>query len=91
MMPKGYAGPPVVDKMSFADIMQRGFSMRNVSLRAWQIESARGGSVQMQIFLGKQWLGQKDKVQIEETFRKGRTFDELLRDYVEMGGDPIGS
>jgi hypothetical protein len=53
LRPKGSKAPVVVDRMTVADVMQRGFSLRNVSLRGWQIDSAKAGSVRMQIFLGK--------------------------------------
>lgn len=34
------------------------------SLRRMQYENAKNGNVSMQIWLGKQWLGQKDKQEI---------------------------
>jgi hypothetical protein len=36
------------------------------SLRRWQANSAKKGNPAMQIWLGKQWLGQKDKQEIAQ-------------------------
>ena len=40
---------------------EKGFGRLKISLRRQQIESAKGGSVAMLIWLGKQLLGQADK------------------------------
>ena len=34
-----------------------------LSLRHWQFNAARGGNIQMLIWLGKQYLGQRDTVE----------------------------
>jgi hypothetical protein len=39
-------------------------AQRNVSLRLLQWQTARSGDVRMQMFLGKQWLGQTDYAQV---------------------------
>ena len=43
-------------------IMNRGFAHGNISLRRKQFQTAMAGNVTMQIWLGKQRLGQKDKI-----------------------------
>ena len=41
------------------------------ALRRWQMESAKKGNATMQIWLGKQYLGQKEpKTEIEQTDKK---------------------
>ncbi len=42
------------------------------SLRRFQFKSAQEGNVTMQIWLGKQYLGQQDKQQTEHTFQEVR-------------------
>lgn len=44
---------------------EQGFGKGQASLRRWQFESARKGSGQMQIWLGKQYLNQRDKTDVE--------------------------
>ena len=46
---------------NFSDILQKGFDEGKRSLRRKQWELAEQGNIQMLIWLGKQWLGQKDK------------------------------
>jgi len=50
------------------DIVARGHDEMKTSLRRWQYEKAKEGSVPMLIWLGKQFLGQKDR--IDETRRE---------------------
>jgi hypothetical protein len=45
----------------FAGALKKGRAHRNQNLRKLQYESAKRGNITMQIWLGKQWLGQKDK------------------------------
>jgi hypothetical protein len=42
------------------------------SLRRFQFKSAQEGNVTMQIWLGKQYLGQQDKQQTEHSFQEVR-------------------
>lgn len=49
----------------FAAELAKGRSHLRMSLRRWQIESAKKGNVVMQIWLGKQMLGQQERTQIE--------------------------
>jgi hypothetical protein len=44
---------------------EKGFGRLKISLRRQQIESAKGGSVAMLIWLGKQLLGQADKHEVK--------------------------
>lgn len=47
---------------NFSEWYKEASAKGNMSLRRSQWKSAEGGNVTMQIFLGKQWLGQKDKI-----------------------------
>ena len=49
--------------MTFAEIMERGYAKGRVSLRRRQMENADKGNATMQIWLGKQLLGQRDIVE----------------------------
>jgi hypothetical protein len=51
----------------FSETIKRGHSLRNSSLRRKQYERAMKGSDNMLIWLGKQYLGQKDKAEQEIT------------------------
>ena len=53
--------------MSFADVYKKYSATGNMSLRRWQFRSAENGSVAMQIWLGKQYLGQKEVQDISIT------------------------
>lgn len=46
----------------------KGYEEMRMSLRRWQYEKAKEGSVPMLIWLGKQYLGQREK--IDETRRE---------------------
>ena len=48
----------------FAAEMTKGRSNLQMKLRQWQLKSARGGNVVMQIWLGKQVLHQQDQQKI---------------------------
>ncbi len=47
----------------FAAELAKGRENLKISLRRWQLESAKKGNVTMQIWLGKQLLGQTDKIE----------------------------
>lgn len=47
-------------KMSFAEYWALKAAKGKISLRRAQFQSAQNGNATMQIWLGKQWLGQKD-------------------------------
>lgn len=50
---------------TFAEIYKKKSAKGKMSLRRWQFESAQKGNVPMQIFLGKNYLGQTDKQDID--------------------------
>lgn len=50
-------------KMGISEFLKKHSASGNMSLRRAQWNSAENGNVTMQIFLGKQWLGQTDKVE----------------------------
>lgn len=47
----------------FATVIDKGRSIGNISIRRKQFEVAMAGNVAMLIWLGKQWLGQADKIE----------------------------
>lgn len=49
--------------MKFADFFKRHSAGGKMSLRRKQFDSAMGGNTALLIFLGKQYLGQSDKVE----------------------------
>lgn len=49
-------------KLSFADAFKKYSASGKISLRRWQFKMAEH-NVSMAIFLGKNWLGQTDKVE----------------------------
>ena len=50
-------------QLGFSDIYKKKSSTGKMSLRRQQFKSAEAGNVTMQIWLGKQYLGQTDKVE----------------------------
>lgn len=50
---------------SFADTYKKKSSRGKASLRRMQFKSAEAGNVTMQIFLGKNYLGQSDRTEVE--------------------------
>ena len=48
----------------FCGIYKKGQETGKMSLRRWQFESAKKGNVTMQVWLGKNYLGQRDNVEI---------------------------
>lgn len=53
------------------DAWDKGMGNMRLSIRRAQMKSALGGSAAMQIWLGKQYLGQKDKSETELTGKDG--------------------
>jgi hypothetical protein len=62
---------------TFSNVYKRFADEGKKSLRRMQFDSARKGNVTMQIWLGKQYLGQSDKNEITETVA-GTKLDSLL-------------
>lgn len=60
----------------FCRLYKKGLMEAKQSLRRMQFKSANKGSVVMQIWLGKQYLGQSDKEQIETN---NGSIDDLVR------------
>jgi hypothetical protein len=61
------------------EILERGRSKFRVAIRRMQFKSAEEGNVTMQIWLGKQYLGQRDKAHYEvATDERKMTLEELL-------------
>lgn len=56
----------------FADIVEVGKGQGRMSLRRMQWASAKNGSVTMQIFLGKNLLGQREMAKIEHEMKDGK-------------------
>ena len=54
-----------------AEAWERGKDEGKASLRRLQYDSAKKGNVTAQIWLGKQWLNQKDKIENELTGKDG--------------------
>ena len=52
---------------SFSDIFEEKRGKGKISVRRKQYEVAMSGNVTLLIWLGKQWLGQTDKQEIEQT------------------------
>jgi len=50
-------------KRSFSDVLKEKSAGGKISLRRAQWQSAQKGNVVMQIWLGKNWLGQTDKIE----------------------------
>lgn len=52
-------------KMDFSEWYKTYSANGNMSLRRAQFKSAEAGNASMQIWLGKQWLGQKDVIETD--------------------------
>lgn len=64
----------------FRSAINEGRASGKQSLRRLQWESAKLGSTKMQIWLGKQWLGQTDKIEQSVGVNDNR---QSLKDYME--------
>lgn len=53
-------------KLGFSEVYKRKSSMGKMSVRRKQFEVAMGGNVTMLIWLGKQYLGQADRMNFSE-------------------------
>lgn len=51
---------------SFSDVYKKYSANGKASLRRWQFDSARKGNATMQIWLGRQYLGQTEHHEIEQ-------------------------
>lgn len=65
--------------MLFSEVYQKFSSEGNASLRRWQYRSAENGNTSMQIWLGKQYLNQKDVQDVQITNNDAQNkFAEIL-------------
>lgn len=55
------------ENQEFAETMERGKASGRISLRRAQYKAALGGNVTAQIWLGKQVLGQRDKLDVDHS------------------------
>lgn len=80
-------------KKTFAETFKRYSAKGKRSLRRWQFEAAQSGNVTMLIFLGKQYLGQKDNPDESDNTEVLERLTELLAAQAEAakreanGGD----
>ena len=65
-------------KLSFSEFYERYSASGNMSLRRAQFKSAEAGNTSMQIWLGKQWLDQSDKLETRIS-----NIDDKTRDIVD--------
>ncbi len=65
----------------FADIIQKGKDLGRANLRQKQYELAMSGNVTMLIWLGKQYLDQKDKQEFATDEKQG--FHITIKDYTD--------
>lgn len=70
-------------KMTFSDCFKRFSASGIISLRRKQFEVANGGSVPMLIWLGKQYLNQKDKSEVSG--EAGNAIEVVVRYAEELG------
>ena len=77
----------------FSDYFKANNGTGQASLRRVQWESALDGSAAMQIWLGKQWLGQADKLESKITEKKelDLTDDQLITELEKYGIKPPNS
>lgn len=69
-------------KMSFAEAFKRYSADGKISLRRWQYRMAEK-SVAMAIWLGKQWLGQKDVVDVAVSDDTDETVKEMEKYFAD--------
>lgn len=72
---------PQTIELRFMPELTKGRSELRMSLRRWQLESARKGNVGMLIWLGKQMLGQRDVQAISLTTEGDVGFKVIIEDY----------
>ncbi len=71
--------PAQVISQSYQEIYAKGFNSLKKRLRMAQIKLALGGNATMQIWLGKQYLDQHDKVDTDIT-SGGKSLVQVIRD-----------
>ena len=63
---------------TFSECKIKGEAYGKASLKRWQFERAKKGSDKMLIWLGKQYLGQKDKLDVAADAEQLDKLDEIL-------------
>lgn len=63
------------NKKAFAEAKEKGLSSGKASIRRMQFKAAEAGNATMLIWLGKQYLGQTDKQEIETNAQQDFTFN----------------
>ena len=69
-------------RMSFAEAFKKHSATGKISLRRWQYRMAEN-SVTMAIWLGKQWLGQKDVVDVAVSDDTDETVKEMEKYFAD--------
>lgn len=87
-------GQPVTEKLTLRTIMDRGYARMRMSIRREQIKLLEAGNATMGIWLGKQYLGQTDRLRVEEAPPPPEaetiipvTLEELLSRYRKLSTD----
>ncbi len=71
----------------FLRIHKKGIESGRMSLRRYQWESAKKGNVTMQIWLGKQYLGQSDKMVVDNQADAIKSATEIVAKVRELAVD----
>lgn len=58
--------PPIIEELTLRAIMERGYARMRISIRRQQIQLLKAGSNTMAVWLGKQYLGQSDRLRVVE-------------------------
>lgn len=79
------------EPMTFSEVYQKFSAEGKSSLRRWQIRSAENGNTAMLIWLGKQYLGQKETQDIQITNNVAQEkFAEVLDIWKQGCDDEVG-
>lgn len=80
--------PVVMEELTLRTIMSRGYSRMRISIRRQQMALLKAGNATMGVWLGKQYLGQTDRLRVEPPKPDADggsetpvTLEQLLRDY----------
>lgn len=75
-----------IERMTLRAIMERGYACMRIGIRTEQIKLLEAGNATMAVWLGKQYLGQTDRMRVEEPPKEPEaeteipvTLEELLR------------
>lgn len=76
---------------AYAEVWERGWAKGNISLRRQQFQRAEAGDKTMLIWLGKQWLGQRDAAQAVELTGKDGGAVRHEHDYSHLSDQELES